>query len=351
MGAMNKRTDAIRSMFTTAPVEMLSADNKTPAVPRVSSGSVRSLKDTFSDVEKENQELRQQIESGFVVIDVDPALIDPSPISDRFNDANDASFELLKESIAKRGQEVPVLIREHPERSGRYQCAFGHRRVRVSLELGRSVKAVLRKLTDKDLVVAQGLENSAREDLSFIERATFAMKLEDGGFDRSVTQEALAIDRAEASKLLSVARSVPVDVVAAIGRAPRIGRGRWQSLAEVLKASDALLRARTAIEAPKFADQDSDARFVAVLSASNEANKGDSTQTLSSTVVVANDGRPIARVVDSRRETKVAVDQETNAGFAAFLVAQLPSLFEAYLRKSQGDSNEAYSPLPATVVE
>ena len=50
------------------------------------------------------------------------------------------------------------------------------------------------------------LKIRAREDLTFIERAVFAMHLEDAGHDRSVVQEALSIDRAEASKLVSVAR-------------------------------------------------------------------------------------------------------------------------------------------------
>ncbi len=74
-------------------------------------------------------------------------------------------------------------------------------------------------MSDQDLVVAQGVENSARQDLSFIERAIFAMRLEDAGHSRTVIQEALSIDRAEASKLLAVGRIIPSDVVTTIGRA------------------------------------------------------------------------------------------------------------------------------------
>ena len=77
---------------------------------------------------------------------------------------------------------------------GRYQTAFGHRRVRVAGLLGRTVKAIVRALSDDELVVAQGLENSAREDLSFIERAVFALRLETSGRSRSIIQQALAKD-------------------------------------------------------------------------------------------------------------------------------------------------------------
>src|SRR4029077_7529657 len=108
---------------------------------------------------------------------------------------------------------------------------------------------------------------SARDDLSFVERACYAANLESAGFDRSIVQEALSIDRAESSKLIAVARSVPHDVIAAIGRAPKVGRGRWQALADALRDPGAAKRARTAISQPGFANRQTDERFVSVLSA------------------------------------------------------------------------------------
>ena len=87
---MSKRTDTIRSLFTAPQAETLSADNSHGALPRVSSGSVRSLRNSFSGVELENDHLRRQIESGALVIEVDPTLIDPSPVTDRFKDQDDA---------------------------------------------------------------------------------------------------------------------------------------------------------------------------------------------------------------------------------------------------------------------
>ncbi len=336
---MSKRTDTIRSLFTAPQAETLSADNSHGALPRVSSGSVRSLRNSFSGVELENDHLRRQIESGALVIEVDPTLIDPSPVTDRFKDQDDASFEALKASIQQRGQEIPILIRDHPTAPGRYQSAYGHRRVRAARELGRPVRAVLRKLSDQDLVVAQGVENSAREDLSFIERAVFAMHLEDAGHERSIVQEALSIDRAEASKLLSVARSIPSDLIEAIGRAPKVGRGRWQSLSEAMKSSEAKKRAEAATEIPGFSKRESDARFLAVLSAASKIPNEDKSSASAAQTITAPSGQQIARVHQAGNELKVILNRGTNAGFATFIVEQLPSLFETYVETRQSEDH------------
>jgi ParB family chromosome partitioning protein len=328
---MSKRTDSIRSMFSAPQREALSADNKSRALPRVSSGSVRSIRETFSGVERENEELRSQLASGQVAIELDPNVIDPSPLADRFTDQEVAPFEALKASISERGQEIPILVREHPEIAGRYQSAYGHRRVRAARELGIQVRAYVRTLTDEDLVVAQGIENSAREDLSFIERAFFAVRLEDRGFQRSLIQTALSVDRAEVSKLVSVARAVPADLIEAIGRAPKVGRGRWQALADAVKEQSALKRARSATQRENFVEQSTDVRFLTVLSAANKSNHVDA-MTARPRLISSRDGDEIARVALTDTHLKLTVSRISNEGFAAFVVDQLPDLFEAYAK-------------------
>lgn len=326
---MSKRTDTIRSLFSAPQPDVLSADNISASLPRVSAGAVRSLKDSFSGVERENEELRNKIASGAIILEVDPSFVDPSPLTDRFVD-DDASFEALKTSIRHRGQEVPILIREHPTTPGRYQSAYGHRRVRAAKELGRPVKAILKELSDTDLVVAQGVENSARQDLSFIERAIFAMRLEDSGHERAIIQEALTIDRAETSKLISVARAVPQDLVAAIGRASKVGRGRWQSLADALKPLGAIKRARAAVAKADFAQQESEDRFILVLSAAKSLSQERSCVSSDGQSIVSDAGCTIARIRRTSKEISLSVDQAANAGFAEFLIEQIPRLFDIY---------------------
>lgn len=330
---MSKRTQSIRTLFAAQPEEPLSADNKSSSLPRVASGAVRSLKETFSDVEKENQALKERLALGATAIEIDPKLVDPSPLMDRFEEQDEQSFKVLKSSIQERGQEIPVLLREHPTKLGRYQSAYGHRRIRVALELGIPVKAYVRPLDDADLVVAQGIENSAREDLSFIERGVFAVRLEDAGFERALIQAALSVDRAEVSKLVTVVRSLPEDIVKAIGRAPKAGRGRWQAMAEAMKEEAAVKRVRSAIAAAGFNDRPSDQRFVAALSAANKkAGKNDELR--ENIRATTTGGIEIARMSKSGGQCKISIDRTKNEDFAEFLMTELPKLFKIYSERS-----------------
>ena len=67
---------------------------------------------------------------------------------------------------------------------------------------------MVRQLSDRELVVAQGQENSARADLSFIERARFALHLEVAGYDRETIISALSVDKTTVSRLISVASQI-----------------------------------------------------------------------------------------------------------------------------------------------
>ena len=338
---MSKRTDTIKNLFTAPRTGALSADNNPPAAPaRVSSGAVRSLKDSFSEVERENQELREKIAAGAIIIEIDADLVDPSPVTDRLRDDDTTSYELLKESIAQRGQEIPVLVREHPTTSGRYQSAYGHRRVRAARELGIPVRAILKELSDEALVVAQGLENAPREDLSFIERAIFAVHIEDAGHKRSVVQDALAIDRAEASKLIAVANAIPRDIIDAIGKAPKIGRGRWQMFADMLADSAAVKRAKAAIGVASFAAGDSNSRFLAAFNAADGRAAPDAATKPGTQPVVGRDGQRIAQVQRADRDLKLSIDKKVSAEFADFLIKQLPNLFEAFTKSGRDKEND-----------
>lgn len=333
---MSKRTETIRSLFARAPAPALSADN-TPADPRrVAAGPVRSMQETFSDIERENELLRATLAAAEQVVEIDPAAIDPSPFADRFDQEEDPTFEALKQSIAERGQEIPVLLRAHDGAPGRYQTAFGHRRIRAARLLGRPVKAIVRALSDDELVVAQGVENAAREDLSFIERAIFALRLEASGRSRTIIQQALAVDRAEASKLIAVAKAVPHELARAIGKAPKIGRGRWQELADALQDEAALQRANTAAAAPGFTRAAGDERFLLVLRAAKEAAAHASAPPLHE--IRDGSGVVVAEIRAKARDVKVRLTKPDGAAFARFLAARLPALVEAFHSSGSAES-------------
>lgn len=139
-------------------------------------GITRTLGNITEKMERAN-DLERQLAEGQTIVEIDTDLIDGSFVTDRL-EIDPIELGQLIEQIREHGQQVPILVRPHPESNGRYQVAYGHRRLAATKELGIKVRAVIRQLTDDQLVVSQGQENSARTNLSYIERALFALRLE-----------------------------------------------------------------------------------------------------------------------------------------------------------------------------
>ena len=268
------------------------------------------------------------------IVDIDPETIDASFIIDRLEGSSE-SHSALVASIREHGQQVPVLVRPHPESQGRYQIVYGRRRLKALAELGRRVRAVVKPLTDQQLVVAQGQENSARTDLSFIERALFAAKLEDRGFDRETIMAALSVDKTGLSRLISSAVKIPRDVIEAIGPANRAGRDRWIEFAARLEPPTSLSAARRLIASDGFGLKDSDERFNAVFAAA-AAKKAKSARP---TIWKAEDGTRVAHIVEDNRRLTVAFDKKSAAEFGAYLVKALPEIYAAFKRRETLDSD------------
>ncbi|MET0528131.1 MAG: plasmid partitioning protein RepB, partial [Microvirga sp.] len=226
----------------------------------------------------EVEALKAKLEAGETIIELSPDVIDPSFISDRM-EIVDAEVEELAAQIKDRGQLVPIMVRPHPEREGRYQVAFGHRRLRAVAMLGLNIRAVVKRLSDAELVVAQGQENNARLDLSFIEKARFAAELEYQKYDRSTICAALAVTENNLSTMISIANRIPKDVIAAIGKAPGIGRPRWNDLLSLFKEKEKMKQAIAFLKTDEFKSVSADERFVALHShitkkqPSNQASK------------------------------------------------------------------------------
>jgi ParB family chromosome partitioning protein len=169
--------------------------------------------------------------------EIDPVLIDNGGPVDRIADTDESADEALRASMLTTGQTTPVLLRPNPDAPGRFLVIYGRRRVRILASLGLKVKAVVRDdLSAQDLIVIQGLENSVRKDLSFLERARFLVAIEREGYGRKVAMDALAIDRARASNYAKVGATVPEEVALAIGPAPSVGRNRWVQFVEAFEA-------------------------------------------------------------------------------------------------------------------
>lgn len=101
----------------------------------------------------------------------------------------------LRRAIKRHGQLVPILVRPYPDRPGFHQIIAGRRRVLALRDIGGPVLALVRPLDDLGSVLAQGQENTARRDLSFIEKAHLADQMVKAGYSRSVICEALSVNK------------------------------------------------------------------------------------------------------------------------------------------------------------
>jgi len=138
---------------------------------------------TLTDIREERDRLRALLDAAAVLISIPPNRALPYP--DRLPDDNDLEFEVLKKLISDEGQKFRLefdAIQRTPAVSG----GLWHRRWRAARELGVAVKAIVVSLDDRELVIAQGIENSVRQDLSWIEKALFAWRMDEAGIKRAI---------------------------------------------------------------------------------------------------------------------------------------------------------------------
>ncbi|NKL94436.1 plasmid partitioning protein RepB [Rhizobium leguminosarum] len=233
------------------------ASNQTPTKPGYGmTGAAKTVVRSIEDLAENTKKLME----GEVIVDLDPRLIDVSFVADRLSDDGE-EYEELKQAIESSGQTTPILVRPSSSDSQRFMVVFGHRRLKVAKELGIPVKAVVKKLDDITSAIAQGQENSARSNLSFIERAYFAQNLLASGMTKDVVRSSLAIDEAMLSKMLGVVEAVPSSILKVLGASKKIGRDRWLSLRQLLLAPALLKVATEHAETAEFVGLTEDTRF------------------------------------------------------------------------------------------
>lgn len=230
-------------------------DAEMPALPR-SAAKMPEVFQSAGPIAAIRNDLRSL--SSRSVQEIDPEMIEDTGLKDRLGSLDDDVAE-LRDSIAKHGQQVPILLRPHPTLSGRYQVVYGRRRLAAIRALRTPVKALIRTLSDEEAVLAQGQENNLRKDPSFIEKALFAGDLEEAGYDAKVVQDALNVNRSHTSHMRKVREALPREVIERIGAAPSIGWKRWYELAS--RILDEKIDAAAVHPAPFPAGLTSDQRF------------------------------------------------------------------------------------------
>lgn len=323
-----KRRDLVQNLLAAEPQPLDQA--AIDAKARVPSGAVRAIGLELSrlgNAAHEASRLREQLHTGNVVLDLDPSLVSSSFVSDRLSRNEDPDYRKLVESIRESGQQVPILVRPHPEQRDGFQVAFGHRRRDAARELGIAVRAIVRPLSDQELIVAQGKENAERRNLSFIERAMFAAAMENRGFQRAVINASLGVLTSETTRLLAVAAAIPADIAAAIGSAPKAGRPRWLELSRLLSRDNSADAAHEVIAGGLFRSASSDRRFEMLLLALKDGKP--QTKSLE---FKGRDGAVVARAEQSSRMLRVTIDERTSPGLSQQVLDLLSSIIDRHER-------------------
>lgn len=304
---------SLRDMSGIASTIARSGNNSVEKTPKTSAPALGALQGSLASIRE-----------------IDPNLIDDWGPADRLDeftavnsDDDDQSLEALKTSIQEGGQQVPILVRRSKTTDGRYEAIYGRRRLKACRELGIKVRANVQDLDDATALLAKGLENAARRNLSFYEKARFAEAIQTAGHDTATVRQVLNLSASGLSHLTKVTQNVPTKVGDLIGAAPKSGRPRWTELAEVFIAKKLNEKAALAILAKAAPETPSDDRLELLI---KEATKRVPRPNSGLAEVTPIDG---VTIKSSRGAVSMSVKKTgTNAAFAKWLDNNLTEIIK-----------------------
>lgn len=262
--------------------------------------------------------------------EIDPSLIDdwgPKDRLDEFTAVNaeddGEGYEALKSSIRDGGQQVPILVRRSKSAEGRFEAIYGRRRLKACRELGIKVRANVQDIDDATALLAKGLENAARRNLSFYEKARFAEAIQAAGHESATVRQVLNLSASGHSHLTKVTQNVPTRVGDLIGAAPKSGRPRWTDLAELFLERKLTEKVALDLLSKISASLTSDERLEALI---KEANKRGAKVSSGPREIAPMDGVVIKA---GRGSVSLSVKKSgTSADFANWLEANLEDIIK-----------------------
>lgn len=249
-----------RSMFGDIPPKVSSEDG--PSAPRsrrkpIIKGGATSSKYITAATQGGSERTYQEI-----FLDQ----IQDSPIRDRI-DLNE-DIDSLIESIRDNGQQIPIHVRV-VQGDTPYEIVVGRRRLNALRKLGHTkIKAFVSKLDDREAFIAQGIENSARLETSYIERARAAAQSIAAGYEQVDAAQFLNLSRTMLSFMVKAFEHLGEELVVAIGPARGIGRRKWDALIKYM--SDSGMTPQQALDMVDTDISNSAERFEALLRALTE---------------------------------------------------------------------------------
>lgn len=131
-----------------------------------------------SDADKDSAAPRAAAGTGLAMLAISD--IEPHPEQPRRH-FDEAALDELAASIAARGVIQPVIVRPMPGTAGRYQLVAGERRWRAAQRAQiHDIPAIVRLLSDREVMALALIENLQREDLNAIEEARAYHRLAQG---------------------------------------------------------------------------------------------------------------------------------------------------------------------------
>lgn len=315
-------------------------DSETESAPHVSSTSPHLLTVAAGvrQMQERSEAAEKLLKTGEQIVELDPDVVRPSSIHDRYDDAYEAdAVNELAISIEARGQIVPGLVRPVPNEEGIYQIVYGRRRLAAARNLGIKFKAIVRDLSDEQAVIFQGEENTAREDLSFIEKCVFALAQQEAGFGRETIQASLSTGKSHISEMIAIASEIPVELLHSIGKAPSIGRPRWATFAKKLSTlqDDAWKQVISSADFKKLPSAD---RFEAVFQIA--ANKGSAPLAMDNSSWMSSDKQVDISLRANRKRATLTCGAKRGPEFANYISSRLDALYQDFLdskKTSTGD--------------
>lgn len=310
-GILTTSVDKTLSGESSPPEEARSpAPHKRSPAPRSGSPTVKRFRETFDDLRNE------------AIQEIDTDRIGSGRFTDRFDPG--AEIDGLVASIRESGQQLPVLLRHGPEGAEHeFEPVYGRRRIAACRRIGIPVKAQVSDVDDEGLIVAQGLENSERLDNSYIEKAAFIAQLREAGIQPRIIERSLGLQGPEISRMTSVLRDLPDDLVTAIGPAHGIGRRQWLEMASLTKTLDRR-RIQPILKEIEVISTSAE-RFAHTLSRLKKRTSGASVQPVSRDLA---GGR--LRVTARKKRLDIQVSRQEDQAFLAWLDERGEDLFKQW---------------------
>ena len=155
--------------------------------------------------------------------------IRPNPDQPR-RDFDEKELQDLAASIREKGVIQPLILRPHPVEAGQYEIVAGERRWRAAQIAGvHELPAIVRELSDTEMLELAIIENIQRADLNPLEEAQGYRQLMDRfGHTQERLAEALGKSRSHIANLLRLL-TLP-DAVLELVRAGKLTAGHARAL-------------------------------------------------------------------------------------------------------------------------